>query len=130
MKIQEIQVVFLCLDGTTELARSDTIQGIQRPDQPHSIQLTRLMFEGGYMLQIDDELTVIQKGEFKITYLNIESDHLVIHDDGKNPEPAGYEGDVMDLLSQYKCPITTEQYIVMMGKYVQIMMQLKPFKCY
>lgn len=124
MKIQEIQVVFLCLDGTTELSRSDTIQGIQRPDQPHSIQLTRLMFEGGYMLQNDDELTVIQKGEFKITYLNSEPTNLLIHGDGKNPEPAGYEGDVMDLLSEYKCPISCDDLIKMRTAYTRLMLTI------
>ncbi|MFQ2773185.1 hypothetical protein ACK3Y4_20945 [Aeromonas caviae] len=124
MKIQEIQVVFLCLDGTTELSRSDTIEGIQRPDQPHSIQLTRLMFEGGYMLQNDEAYTVIQKGNFKITYLNSESDHLVIHDDGKNPEPAGFEGDVKDLLSQYKCPISCDDLIKMRTAYTRLMLTI------
>lgn len=123
MKIQEIQVVFNCLDGTTELSRSDTIQGIQRPDQPHDIQLVRILFDGGYMLQIDSELTVILKNDFKITYLNSEPYHLLIHGDGKNPDPAGFHGDVIDLLSQYKCPITTEQYIAMKGKHLQIMMK-------
>ena len=126
MKIQEIQVVFLCLDGTTELSRSDTIEGIQRPDQPHSIQLTRLMFEGGY-IQIDDELTVIQKNDFKITYRNDEPETLVIHGDCKNPEPAGFEGDVMDLLSQYKCPISCDDLIKMRTAYTRVLLHLKPF---
>lgn len=130
MKIQEIQVVFNCLDGTTELSRSDTIQGIHIPDQPHDIQLVRILFDGGYMLQNDEAYTVIQKNDFKIIYRNDEPETLVIHGDGKHSDPAGYDGDVMTLLQDYECPITTEQYIVMMGKYVQIMIQLKPFKCY
>ncbi|MDX7833819.1 hypothetical protein [Aeromonas caviae] len=123
MKITEIHVVFNCLDGTTELSRSDTIQGIQRPDQPHSIQLTRLMFEG-YMLQIDNELTVIQKNDFKITYRNDEPENLVIHGDGKNPEPAGFEGDVMALLQEYECPISCDDLIKMRTAYTRLMLTI------
>ncbi|MGU5740138.1 hypothetical protein [Aeromonas caviae] len=124
MKIQEIQVVFNCLDGTTELSRSDTIQGIQVPNQPHDIQLVRILFDGGYMLQIDSELTVILKNDFKITYLNSEPDHLLIHGDGKNPDPAGYEGDVMDLLSQYKCPISCDDLIKMRTAHTRLMLTI------
>lgn len=124
MKIQEIQVVFNCLDGTTELSRSNTIQGIQRPDQPHSIQLTRLMFDGGYMLQNDEAYTVIQKGNFKIVYCNHEPDHLLIHGDGKNPEPAGYEGDVMTLLSEYKCPISATDLVMMRTAHTRLMLTI------
>lgn len=126
MKIQEIHVVFLCLDETTELSRSDTIQGIQRPAQPHDIQLVRILFEGGYMLQIDNELTVIQRGEFKITYLNSEPTNLVIHGDGKNPEPAGFDGDVMDLLSQYRCPISCTDLVMMRTARMKVLVYLKP----
>ncbi|MDX7825729.1 hypothetical protein SJR89_01240 [Aeromonas caviae] len=123
MKITEIHVVFNCLDGTTELSRSDTIEGIQRPDQPHSIQLTRLMFEGGY-IQIDDELTVIQKNDFKITYRNDEPETLVIHGDCKNPEPAGFEGDVMTLLQDYGCPISCDDLIKMRTAYTRLMLTI------
>ena len=35
------------------------------------------------MLQIDNELTVIQKNDFKITYRNDEPENLVIHGDRK-----------------------------------------------
>lgn len=124
MKIQEIHVVFLCLDGTTELARSYTIQGIQRPDQPHSIQLTRLMFEGGYMLQNDEVYTIVQKNDFKITYRNDEPENLVIHGDGKNPEPAGFDGDVMVLLQEYECPISCEELIKMRTAYTRLMLTI------
>lgn len=124
MKITEIHVVFNCLDGTTELSRSDTIEGIQRPDQPHSIQLTRLMFEGGYMLQNDEAYTVIQKNDFKITYCNDEPENLVIHGDGKNPEPAGYEGDVMDLLQDYECPISCDDLIKMRTAHTRLMLTI------
>ncbi|WP_323928600.1 hypothetical protein [Aeromonas caviae] len=123
MKITEIHVVFNCLDGTTELSRSEAIEGIQRPDQPHSIQLTRLMFEG-YMLQIDDAYTVIQKNDFKITYRNDEPETLVIHDDGKNPEPAGFEGDVMTLLQDYECPISLDDLIKMRTAYTRLMLTI------
>lgn len=123
MKITEIHVVFNCLDGTTELSRSDTIQGIHIPDQPHSIQLTRLMFEG-YMLQIDDAYTVIQKNDFKITYRNDEPETLVIHGDCKNPEPAGYEGDVMTLLSEYKCPISATDLVMMRTAHTRLMLTI------
>ncbi|MEI4983830.1 hypothetical protein U1438_15355 [Aeromonas caviae] len=123
MKIQEIQVVFNCLDGTNELSRSSTIQDIQRPDQPHSIQLTRLMFEG-YMLQIDDAYTVIQKNDFKITYRNDEPETLVIHGDCKKPEPAGFEGDVMALLQEYECPISFEELIKMRTAYTRLMLTI------
>lgn len=126
MKIQEIHVVFNCLDGTNELSRSSTIQDIQRPDQPHNIQLTRLMFEG-YMLQNDEAYTVIQKNDFKITYRNDEPETLVIHGDGKNPEPAGYEGDVMTLLSEYKCPISLDDLIKMRTARMKVLLHLKPF---
>lgn len=124
MKIQEIQVVFNCLDGTTELSRSDTIQGIHIPDQPHDIQLVRILFDGGYMLQNDEAYTVIQKNDFKIIYRNDEPETLVIHGDGKNPEPAGYEGDVMDLLSQYKCPISCDDLIKMRTAYTRLMLTI------
>ncbi|MDX7787420.1 hypothetical protein [Aeromonas caviae] len=124
MKITEIHVVFNCLDGTTELSRSDTIEGIQRPDQPHSIQLTRLMFEGGYILQNDEAYTVIQKNDFKITYCNDEPENLVIHGDGKNPEPAGYEGDVMDLLQDYECPISCDDLIKMRTAHTRLMLTI------
>lgn len=126
MKTQEIHVVFTCLDETTELSRSDTIQGIQRPDQPHDIQLVRILFDGGYMLQVDSELTVIQKGNFKITYLNDEPDNLVIHCDRKSSEPAGYDGDVMDLLSQYKCPISCTDLVMMRSTRMKVLVYLKP----
>ncbi|MEB6640877.1 hypothetical protein MXM19_08455 [Aeromonas caviae] len=124
MKITEIHIVFNSLDGTTQLSRSEAIEGIQRPDQPHSIQLTRLMFEGGYMLQNDDELTVIQKNDFKITYRNDEPENLVIHGDGKNPEPAGFEGDVMDLLQDYECPISCDDLIKMRTAYTRLMLTI------
>ncbi|MFR9702215.1 hypothetical protein ACL00O_06910 [Aeromonas sanarellii] len=124
MKITEIHIVFNSLDGTTQLSRSEAIEGIQRPDQPHSIQLTRLMFHGGYMLQIDEAYTVIQKNDFKITYRNDEPETLVIHDDGKNPEPAGYEGDVMDLLQDYECPISCEELIKMRTAYTRLMLTI------
>lgn len=127
MKIQEIHVVFNCLDGTNELSRSEAIEGIQRPDQPHSIQLTRLMFHGGYMFQVDDELTVIQKDNFKITYRNDETENLVIHGDGKNPEPAGFDGDMMMLLQEYECPISCEELIKMRTAYTRVLLHLKPF---
>ncbi len=126
MKIQEIQVVFNCLDGTTELSRSDTIQGIQVPNQPHDIQLVRILFDGGYMLQTDEAYTVIQKNDFKITY-GMEPETLVIHGDGKNPEPAGYEGDVMALLQEYECPISCEELIKMRTAYTRVLLHLKPF---
>lgn len=128
MKLEEVHVVFNCLDGTTELSRSESLEGIQRPDQPHEVALTRLMFAGGYMLQVDDELTVIQKGDFKITYSSDEPSNLLIHGDGGGDEPAGYEGDVITLLSEYQCPIGISQYIGMHGGYIQTMMKLKPFK--
>lgn len=126
MKIQEIQVVFNCLDGSTELSRSDTIQGIQRPDQPHDIQLVRILFDGGYMLQNDEAYTIIQRNDFKITYRNDEPDNLVIHGDGKNPEPAGYEGDVMDLLQDYECPISCDDLIKMRTTRMKVLLHLKP----
>ncbi|MGY3856837.1 hypothetical protein [Aeromonas intestinalis] len=125
MKTQEIHVAFNCLDGTTHLSRSFTIEGIQRPDQPHEVALTRLLFEGGYMLQVDDELTVIQKNDFKITYRNVEPDNLVIHGDCKNPEPAGYDGDVMTLLSEYKAPITELDLVKMKLLHLRIVLSLK-----
>lgn len=125
MKITEIHVVFNCLDGTTELSRSSTIQDIQVPNQPHDIQLVRILFDGGcYMLQTDEAYTVIQKGNFKITYLNSESDHLVIHDDGKNPEPAGFDGDVMTLLQDYGCPISCDDLIKMRTAYTRLMLTI------
>lgn len=124
MKIQEIHVVFNCLDGTNELSRSEAIEGIQRPDQPHSIQLTRLMFEGGYMLQNDEVYTIVQKNDFKITYCNDEPENLVIHGDGKNPEPAGFEGDVMALLQEYECPISFEELIKMRTAYTRLMLTI------
>ncbi|WP_349918172.1 hypothetical protein [Aeromonas veronii] len=126
MKTQEIHVAFNCLDETTHLSRSSTIEGIQRPDQPHDIQLVRIIFEDGYMLQIDDEMTVIQKGEFKITYLNSEPTNLVIHGDCKSQEPAGYDGDVMDLLSQYKCPISATDLVMMRSARMKVIVHLKP----
>lgn len=126
MKTLEIHVLFKCLDGTTELSRSDTIEAIQVPNQPHDIQLVRILFEGGYILQIDSELTVIQKGEFKITYLNDEPDNLVIHCDGKNPEPAGFDGDVMTLLSEYKCPISCTDLVMMRSTRMKVLVYLKP----
>ncbi|MFQ2602881.1 hypothetical protein ACK30G_08400 [Aeromonas caviae] len=125
MKIQEIQVVFNCLDGTTELAASNTIQGIQVPNQPHDIQLVRILFDGGcYMLQTDEAYTVIQKNDFKITYCNDEPENLVIHGDGKNPEPAGFEGDVMALLQEYECPISFEELIKMRTAYTRLMLTI------
>lgn len=125
MKIQEIHVLFNCLDGTTELSRSNTIEAIQVPNQPHDIQLVRILFDGGcYMLQTDEAYTVIQKGNFKITYLNSESDHLVIHDDGKNPEPAGFDGDVMTLLQDYGCPISCDDLIKMRTAYTRLMLTI------
>ncbi|MGY6036656.1 hypothetical protein [Aeromonas sp. AE23HZ002T15] len=124
MKTLEIHVVFNCLNGTTELSRSSSIDGIKRPDQPYTVQLIRLLFEGGYMFQVDDELTVIQLGDFKITYRNDETDNLVIHGDGKNPEPAGYEGDVMTLLQEYECPISTDDLIKMRTAYTRLMLTL------
>ncbi|WP_139737538.1 hypothetical protein [Aeromonas caviae] len=127
MQIQEIQVVFNCIDRSTELSRS-TSTDIKQPNQPHEISLVRLNFEDGSMYQVDDTYTVIQKGNFTITYLRSEPDNLVVHEGGANTEPAGYDGDVMSLLSKYKCPISTEQYIGMMGQYVQTMMKLKPLK--
>lgn len=123
MKIQEIQVVFNCLDGTTELSRSDT-QGIQRPDQPHDIQLVRILFDGGYMLQNDEVYTIVQKNDFKITYRNDEPENLVIHGDGKNPEPAGFDGDVMVLLQEYECPISCEELIKMRTAYTRLMLTI------
>lgn len=126
MKIQEINVVFNCLDGTTELSRSDTIEGIQRPTQPHDIQLVRILFEHVTILQVDDELTVIQKGDFKITYRNDEPTNLVIHGDCKSQEPAGYDGDVMDLLSQYKCPISATDLVMMRSTRMKVLVYLKP----
>ncbi|AVP84531.1 hypothetical protein [Aeromonas hydrophila] len=122
MKIQEIHIVFNCLDGTTELSRSSSLEGIQRPNQPHEVALTRLMFEGCYMLQVDNELTVIQKGDFKITYCNDEPDNLVIHGDGGGDEPAGYEGDVMDFLQEYESPITELDLIKMRTTYLKIVL--------
>lgn len=127
MKIQEINVVFRCLDGTTQLSTSSTIQDIQVPNQPHDIQLVRILFEDGcYMLQVDDELTVIQKNDFKITYRNDEPTNLVIHGDCKSQEPAGYDGDVMDLLSQYKCPIHCDALIKMRTAHLRVLLTLKP----
>lgn len=126
MKIQEIHVLFNCLDGTSALSRSNTIEAIQVPNQPHDIQLVRILFEGGYMLQVDDELTVLQKDNFKITYLNDEPDNLVIHGDGKNPDPAGFDGDVMDLLSQYKCPISCTDLVMMRTVRMKVLVYLKP----
>ncbi|WP_324034498.1 hypothetical protein [Aeromonas caviae] len=123
MKITEIHVVFNCLDGTTELSRS-SLEGIQRPNQPHEVALTRLMFEGGYVHQNDEAYTVIQKGEFKITYRNDEPETLVIHGDCKSQEPAGYDGDVMDLLSQYKCPISCDDLIKMRTVYTRLMLTI------
>ncbi|MEI4979549.1 hypothetical protein U1499_13830 [Aeromonas caviae] len=124
MQIKEIQVVFNCLDKSTVLSRSETIEGIQRPDQPHNIQLSRLMFESGYMLQIDDDVTVIQKGSFKITYLNDEPDNLVIHGDGGGDEPAGYEGTIEELLQEYSSPITLDDLIRMRTAYTRLMLTL------
>lgn len=126
MKTLEIHVVFNCLDGTTELRRSDTPEGIQQPNQPHDIQLVRILFEDGYMLQVCAEMTVIQKGEFKITYLNSEPTNLVIHGDCKSQEPAGYDGDVMDLLSQYKCPISATDLVMMRSTRMKVLVYLKP----
>lgn len=125
MKTLEIHVVFNCLDGTSQLSTSSTIQDIQVPDQPHDIQLVRILFDG-YMLQIDDEMTVIQKGELKITYLNSEPTNLVIHGDCKSQEPAGYDGDVMDLLSQYKCPISATDLVMMRSTRMKVLVYLKP----
>lgn len=122
MKTKEIHVVFRCLDCTTELSRSDALEGIQRPNQPHCIQLVRILFEGGYMFQVDDELTLFQKDAFKITYLNCEPDNLVIHGDCKNQEPAGYEGDVMAFLQEYDTPITTLDLIKMRTVYLKIVL--------
>lgn len=125
MKIQEINVLFNCLDGTTELSRSDTLGGIQRPAQPYDIQLVRILFDDA-MLQIDSELTVIQKGDFKITYRNDEPTNLVIHGDCKSQEPAGYDGDVLALLSQYKCPIRCDDLIKMRIAHLRVLLTLKP----
>lgn len=122
MKIQEIHVVFNCLDGTTELSRSSSLDGIKKPEQPYELALTRLMFEGGYMFQVDDELTVIQKGDFKIVYCNCEPDNLVIYGDGGGDEPAGYEGDVMDFLQEYESPITELDLIKMRTTYLKIVL--------
>lgn len=124
MKIQEVHVVFNYLGGTTELIRSNSLDGMKRPDQPHKVALTRLIFEGGYMFQVDDELIVIQKDNFKITYRNDEPDNLVIHDDCKNPEPAGFDGDVMTLLSEYKAPISCEDLSKMRTEYTRLMLTL------
>lgn len=123
MKTLEIHVVFRCLDGTTELSRSDALEGIQRPEQPHKVALIRLMFEGGYMFQVDDDLTVIQKGDFKITYRNDEPDNLVIHGDGGD-EPAGYEGAIEELLQEYRSPITLDDLIRIRTAYTRIMLTL------
>ncbi|MER0498815.1 hypothetical protein ABR855_12265 [Aeromonas hydrophila] len=124
MKIQEIHVVFNCLDGTTELSRSSSLDGIKIPEQPYEVALIRLMFEGCYMFQVDDELTVIEKDDFKITYLNCEPDNLVIYGDCKNQEPAGYEGDVMAFLQEYKSPIICYDLIRMRTVYVKVMLKL------
>lgn len=124
MKIQEIHVVFNCLDGTTELSRSSSLDGIKEPEQPHEVALTRLMFEGGYMLQVDDELTVIQKGDFKIVYCNCEPDNLVIHGDGGGDEPAGYEGDVMDFLQEHECLISCDDLIRMRTAYSRTLLSI------
>ncbi|ENC6659496.1 hypothetical protein ABKY47_004011 [Aeromonas hydrophila] len=128
MKIQEIHVVFNCLDGTTELSRSSSLDGIKIPEQPYEVALIRLMFEGGYMFQVDDELSVIEKDGFKVVYCNCEPENLVIHGDGGSDEPAGYDGSVITLLSEYQCPIGISQYIGMHGGYIQTIMKLKPFK--
>lgn len=124
MKIQEIHVVFNCLDGTTELSRSSSLEGIQRPNQPHEAALTRLMFEGGCMFQVDDFLTVIQKGDFKITYCNDEPDNLVIYGDGGGDEPAGYEGDVMDFLQEYESLISFDDLIRMRTAYSRTLLSI------
>jgi len=124
MKTLEIHVLFNCLDGTTELSRSESLEDIQRPDQPHIIQLVRILFEGGYMLQVDDELTVIQKGDFKITYCNDAPDNLVIHGDGGGDEPAGYEGTIEELLQEYSSPITLDDLIRMCTAYTRLMLTL------
>ena len=124
MKTKEIHVVFRCLDGTTELSRSDALEGIQRPNQPYCIQLVRILFEGCYIFQVDDELTLIQKDAFKITYLNDEPDNLVIHGDGKNPEPAGFEGTLEELLQEYKAPITLDDLIRMRTAYLKVILKL------
>lgn len=124
MKTLEIHVLFNCLDGTTELSRSESLEGIQRPNQPHEVALTRLMFVGGYMLQVDDELTVIQKEDFKITYCNDEPDNLVIHGDGGGDEPAGYEGTIEELLQEYRSPITLDDLIRMRTAYTRLMLTL------
>lgn len=123
MKIQELQVVFNCLDRSTELSRS-TSTNIQRPDQPHEISLIRLNFEDSSMYQVDEAYTVIQKGSFKITFHNSEPDNLVIHGDGKSPEPAGYDGSVMDLLQEYQCPISYEDLIKMRTVYTRVILTL------
>lgn len=126
MKTLEIHVVFNCLNGTTELSRSSSIDGIKRPDQPYTVQLIRLLFEGGYMFQVDDELTVIQKNDFKINFLNSEPTNLVIHGDCKSQEPAGYDGDVMTLLSEYKCPIRCDDLVKMRTERMKVLVYLKP----
>ncbi|MCR3907566.1 hypothetical protein NUK47_02130 [Aeromonas hydrophila] len=124
MKLEEVHVVFNCLDGTTELSRSESLEGIQRPDQPHEVALIRLMFSGGYMFQVDDELTLIQKGDFKITYCNDEPDNLVIHGDGGGDEPAGYEGDVMDFLQEHECLISCDDLIRMRTAYSRTLLSI------
>lgn len=124
MKIQEIHVVFNCLDGTTELSRFNSLDGIKKPEQPYEVALIHLMFEGGYMFQVDDELTVIQKDGFKIVYCNCEPENLVIHGDGGGDEPAGYEGDVMTLLQEYECPIRCDDWIKMRTVYTRVMLTI------
>lgn len=124
MKIQDIHVVFNCLDGTTELSRSSILDGIKIPEQPYEVALIRLIFEGCYMFQVDDELTVIQKDGFKIVYCNCEPENLVIHSNGGGDEPAGYEGDVMTLLQEYECPISCDDWIKMRTVYTRVMLTI------
>jgi len=76
------------------------------------------------MFQVDDELSVIQKDCFNITYLNCEPDNLVIYGDCKSQEPAGYEGDVMAFLQEYKSPISFDDLIRMRTVYLKVMLKL------
>ena len=123
MKLQEIHIVWQCLDRTTELSISPSLDSITRPDQPHEVQLIRLMFEG-FMYQQDEEFTVLQKDSFKVVYCTTASDYLVIHGDSKSPEPADYQGTIEELLHEFRAPISPRDLIEMKTAYMRTLLTI------
>ncbi|HEH9414629.1 hypothetical protein ACLHZ0_21900 [Aeromonas salmonicida] len=128
MKTKEIHVLFETLDTEKHLLKYDCSHEVEyTANEPSYINFIRII-DGDWTITKDVNQTVLdfKDTELRIHWMNAEPEYIVVKEKVNADGVGEYNGSIIDLLKEYKIPMTPREWVGYSMTLTRVAMNLRP----